>query len=151
MYVEGVKEFMTESNKIEREEGLNPNDVKVALQALDGIETLDRILCFHGQLTEHLNVEWSGVLRKWDVQVGTYIAPKHNDVPARMDRFIELLPLMDSWTAHNSFEIIHPFADFNGRMGRLIWLSKAINEGYRFGIPFLQMYYYQTLMKEQDK
>jgi len=34
---------------------------------------------------------------------------------------------MNSWEAHNKFEAIHPFQDLNGKVGRLIWLSKAIN------------------------
>jgi Fic family protein len=66
-------------------------------------------------------------------------------VPDLMDNFIKVLPILDSWETHNKFEKIHCFTDLNGRVGRLIWLRKAIDEGYNFEIPFLQMYYYQTL------
>ena len=35
----------------------------------------------------------------------------------------------------------------NPKTGRLIWLHKAIEEGYEFKNTFLQEYYYQTLNK----
>jgi Fic family protein len=52
---------------------------------------------------------------------------------------------MDSYEAHVRFEKIHPFQDGNGRIGRAIWLKKALNEGYDYRISFLHKFYYQTL------
>lgn len=136
---------MTESNEIEGEYQLNPNDEEVFETACMGIVDDADILHMHDRITEHLGVEWGGRYRLVDVRVGRSIPPPHHEVPAIMHEFFDMLPGMDSWTAHNTFEHIHPFRDFNGRIGRLIWASKAQEEGFTFKIPFLQKYYYQTL------
>ena len=144
--IEGLKQFMLESNQIERELRLNPNDFNVAKRVYEkGINSLNDILKIHKDLTKHLKVDWSGKWRNCNVYVGNYIAPQWYVVPELMAQYWKQFPDMDAWTAHNEFEKIHPFQDFNGRMGRLIWLSKAINEGYVFSILFLHAYYYQTL------
>ena len=145
-----LSQFMLQSNEIEGEPGLNPNDVDVARAACLGFQTLDDILRAHKLLTEHLKVDWSGKWRKINVRVGRFVAPDWSDIPNLMKDFEPYLKveLFDSWKSHNEFEKIHPFQDFNGRIGRLIWLSKAIKEGYNFSIPFLQKYYYQTLKNQ---
>lgn len=137
--------FMLESNKIEGEDRLNPGDIAAYEMAVSGIYGLQDILNIHGILGDYLNKDWVGKLRKCNVQVGLYVAPNWQDVPHLMEDFILGLPKLNSWQAHNEFQKIHPFQDLNGRVGRLIWLSKAIDEGYLGRITFLQMYYYQTL------
>lgn len=64
-----------------------------------------------------------------------------------MRAFWRTLPKLDAWEAHNRFQKIHPFEDLNGRTGRLIWLHKAIDEGYTGRIGFLHAYYYATLSR----
>ena len=141
-----IENFMLESNKIEGEYELNPNDMTVAEEACYGIKDLDHLKDMHGRLTKHLNVGWSGRWRIVNVSVGSYSPPIWKAVPELMLQFFSNYHSMDSWIAHNEFQKIHPFQDFNGRAGRLIWLSKAVKEGrYRFRLPFLQTYYYQTL------
>jgi len=137
--------FMLESNRIEGEDRLNPGDIKAVKLALEGINTIDDILRIHQVLGEYLQKAWVGKFRACNVRVGRYRPPHYKKVSELMDRFITDLVVMDSWEAHNEFERVHPFQDLNGRTGRLIWLSKAVNEGYDFSIPFLQAYYYQTL------
>lgn len=137
---------MLKSNRIEGEDRLNPRDEEAVEFALDtGLVHLNQILTVHEMLGEYLKVDWNGEWREWDVIVGKHQPPIYQKVPKLMNIFAKHLPKIDSWTAHNEFEKIHPFADLNGRTGRLIWLTKAVKEGYRFEIPFLQMYYYQTL------
>ena len=113
--------------------------------ALVGIETLSDILTLHSFVGMYLEKRWVGGWRDCDLTVGKYEPPSWKFVPGLMQKYIEDFPELKSWEAHNRFEKIHPFQDLNGRVGRLIWLSKAVDEGYDFQIPFLQMYYYQTL------
>ena len=142
------EQFMVESNSIEGEVGLNPGDVKAIMKVVKApLETEKQLLEIHGILTKHLNVGWSGRYRDCDVRVGASVPPGYHLVPAKMKEFFERLPRLTSFEAHNVYEHIHPFQDFNGRTGRLIWLSKALRETppYRWDMPFLQAYYYQTL------
>jgi Fic family protein len=144
---EEYKQFMLESNRIEGEDRINPGDMKAIKYAIDGVRNLQDILNLHAMLGSYLKQPWVGKLRIIDVQVGPYIMPHHTQVFNLMEKYCKNLISMGSWEAHNRFEKIHPFVDLNGRVGRLIWLSKAIGEGYDLDIPFLQMYYYQTLSK----
>ena len=136
---------MLESNTIEGEYRLNPGDEAAFGFSCLGLDTEENILNIHEILTRHLKVKWSGKYRTCNVCVGNYVAPQWKDVPKLMKGYTYKLLNYNSWEAHNEFQKIHPFQDFNGRVGRLIWLSKAIHEGYFVEIPFLQKYYYQTL------
>lgn len=141
-----LEKFMLESNSIEGECDLNPNDIKVAKEVTEkGIKSLKHLQKLHGMLTEHLQANWSGRWRTVNVRVGLYKPPPSQEVPELMLQYWRNFSHMNAWQAHNEFEHIHPFVDFNGRMGRLIWLSKAVREGYNFRLSFLQKYYYQTL------
>ena len=146
---EEYKKFMLESNKIEGEDRLNPNDVLAVETMLKGGLNKGTILTIHKLLGDYLNKDWVGRWRTCEVRVGSYFPPVAKDVPALMKKYFKEVPMMDAWTAHNEFEKIHPFQDLNGRTGRIIWLKKAIDEDFDFSIPFLQMYYYQTLNHQQ--
>jgi len=139
------EEFMLQSNKIEGECRINPDDIDAIICALEGIHTLNDIMRLHLILGSYLKADWVGHFRACEVTIGGYRPPSHKYVPSLMQNFVADLPTMNSWEAHNEFERIHPFQDLNGRVGRLVWLNKAVNEGYSFKIPFLQAYYYQTL------
>ena len=141
--------FMTDSNAIEGEAGLNPGDLEAAKAFVCGPLTKDRLLECHGKLARHLGVDWAGRFRDCNVRVGQYIAPPHEAVPGLMAKFWRALPQMDAWQAHNRFQKIHPFEDLNGRTGRLIWLHRAIDGGYTGQISFLHQFYYQTLAHER--
>lgn len=62
-----------------------------------------------------------------------HMAPPANQVPRLMDDLLEWLgvsqehPLIQSSVFHYEFEFIHPFADGNGRMGRL-WQTLILSQ-----------------------
>jgi len=150
-FVKNAEEFMIQSNAIEGEKGLNPGDFEAIEYACHlRINGEDDLKNLHNILGKYLNKGWVGEYRKIDVTVGKYSPPHHMDVPDLMTKYFSEFDRMDSWEAHNKFEEIHPFQDLNGRMGRLIWLSKALDEGYTFKLSFLHAYYYQTLNKWRD-
>jgi len=144
------KQFMLESNCIEGEDRINPGDINAIEIILAGdLCKIQDILIIHRILGKYLNENWVGRFRRCNVVVGNYKPPQFNLVPYLMRKYFMDFNKMDSWEAHNKFEAIHPFQDLNGRVGRLIWLKKAIDEGYKFQMPFLQMYYYQTLNRQR--
>lgn len=153
---------MRESNLIEGEKDLssdplfhnigrlNPNDIVAAECALLGVQTLKDILNLHAIVGRHLKQKWVGKWRKVKVKVGNHIPPGPIAVPYLMGEFMKRFDKMNAWEAHNRFQDIHPFQDLNGRVGRLIWLSKAYQEeGYSFQRTFLHEYYYQTLSNQR--
>ncbi len=61
-----------------------------------------------------------------------HMAPPASRVPALMDELLNWVkaqsvhPLIASWVLHYEFKFVHPFADGNGRMGRL-WQTKILS------------------------
>ena len=82
-----------------------------------------------------------GQLREDDVQVGRHIAPSPNELPGWIARFDESAPerygraerLIVIAAAHHRLLWIHPFADGNGRVARL--LSHALLRRVGVGSP----------------
>ena len=86
-----------------------------------------------------------GEYRTVPVYIGGKPAMNPRKLPQAMKDLCKEWNNLDAWEVHCKFEKIHPFEDLNGRVGRLLWLIKAIEEGYDFSIPFLHKFYYQTL------
>ncbi len=174
MTEELFKKFMRESNAIEDEVEdefdkkscsvnkklfrlpgqLNPGDMEAIKYSLKiGVEDSkagrvlpeEDVLCLHRILGDYLKKDWVGKWRKVSVYVGGYTPPEPIKIAQLMKWYVDNFYRFDSWTAYNEFEKIHPFQDLNGRVGRLLWLSKAVDEGYRFQLSFEQTYHYQTL------
>ncbi|MDH5723490.1 MAG: Fic family protein [Alphaproteobacteria bacterium] len=68
-----------------------------------------------------------GELRTHDVKIGDHIAPSPGALPRFIERFEDVFThlgkseaILASASAHHRFAWIHPFADGNGRVGRLM-------------------------------
>ncbi|MCX7337957.1 MAG: Fic family protein [Alphaproteobacteria bacterium] len=89
-----------------------------------------------------------GHFRKQSVRVGDLIPPPAQEIPNLMsglERYINessnLPPLIKAGLAHVHFEMIHPFLDGNGRIGRLLIVLMLINGGL-LKLPILYPSYY---------
>ncbi len=137
-----IKTFISESNLIEREDATLDEGSKIALQYLleQDILTPDVIQKAHGYLMKDKSLEakYKGKFRDCTVWIGKekrdnqaiiheqvtgwcssdkkeYYA--HNNKVIAMSNFLDL---------HFLFEKIHPFADGNGRLGRLLFLLRIL-------------------------
>lgn len=112
----------------------NPEDIAITPDWIRGI---------HSRLAGELFPEWGGRFRVTDVQVGTHLPPPANAVAVEISNFCldlterlrhlsnaesiaELLAWVD-WR----FQWIHPFKDFNGRVGRILLVALT----YKLGLP----------------
>lgn len=89
-----------------------------------------------------------GNYRKQDVRVGDLIpapAPQVSNLMSQLEEYINidnsLPPLIKAGLAHVQFEIIHPFMDGNGRIGRLLIVLMLI-ESNLLSEPILYPSYY---------
>ena len=88
--------------------------------------THQSLLSLHQHLLREQHHAQPGQYRTVDVTVGEHRPPSHPQVPGLMEQFFqglqtdELHPVAKAAWAHMAFEIIHPFADGNGRTGRAI-------------------------------
>jgi Fic family protein len=79
-----------------------------------------------------------GEYRKIEVRVGHYFPPKAKEVSRLMKDLIEWWnnrskkwsPVISSAILHYRFEVIHPFADGNGRVGRSLALWELYRRGF---------------------
>ena len=97
----------------------------------------------HGRIAGELFPDWAGRFRTTDVQVGTHLPPPGFEVPVRVNDFcldlgerlrhlggaVSIAELL-AWTDWR-FQWIHPFKDFNGRVGRILLVALC----YKLGLP----------------
>lgn len=80
----------------------------------------------------------AGQYRKIRVKVGDYIAPPVDRVEPMMSDLLkwwneeapQVTPVLSSAIVHHQFESIHPFADGNGRTGRMLSLWELYRRGF---------------------
>ena len=80
----------------------------------------------------------AGQYRTIRVRVGGYVAPPPEQVHPMMSDLLEwwnkdaakLSPILSSAIVHHRFETIHPFADGNGRAGRMLSLWELYRRGF---------------------
>ena len=106
-------------------------------------------LCLrHKRLAGHLFPDWAGRFRDVNVQVGAHTPPPYYEVPIHMRQFCDdlsarLLHLNQesvencaellAW-ADWRFQWIHPFKDFNGRIGRVLLAALL----YKLALPHVE-------------
>jgi hypothetical protein len=85
--------------------------------------------------------------RGLDVRVGSHVPISGGpEVRRRLEALMGVLAT-DPFDWHQDYETLHPFTDGNGRSGRAMWAWQMRGRGYRFGLGFLHMWYYQSLSK----
>ncbi len=123
----------------------NPNEIREVKNAYDAYEmmlslnpySVKDLLKAHRMMMEGLIPEngkfRSGGVGVFDGNVVVHMAPPARLVPGEIDelfawyRSSEIHPLIRSAIFHYDFEFIHPFADGNGRMGRM-WHSLLLGK-----------------------
>jgi fido (protein-threonine AMPylation protein) len=105
--------------------------------------TPDWIRNVHRQLAGGLFPDWAGGFRNTDVHVGTHFPPAAHTVAVRVNDFCldlaeRLCHMSDAESVAGllawvdwRFQWIHPFKDFNGRVGRILLVVLA----YKLGLP----------------
>ena len=123
----------------------NPNEIKEVQNAYEAYELMLRLnpasvddllkahkLMMNGLVSENGRFR-SGGVGVFDGEVLIHMAPPAEFVPEHIQNLFawyqksELHPLIKSALFHYEFEFIHPFADGNGRMGRM-WHSLLLGK-----------------------
>ncbi len=113
---------------------LEPGGIVVTPEWLRGI---------HKRIAGELFPDWAGRWRITEVQVGTHLPPLPRDMPVHVRNFcldleerlryvsgVQSVADLLAWVDWR-FQWIHPFKDFNGRVGRILLVALA----YRLGLP----------------
>lgn len=83
---------------------------------------------------QNLTGSWRGELREMDLTVGGRTCPPWQEVPELMEdwlRAMENWEMCDPREMHVQYEVMHPWADGNGRTGRLLMWWHEVQLGRR--------------------
>jgi Fic family protein len=129
---------------------ITPRSKKEVLNYFDGLKFVEKhatkktithedVYRLHGILAEGVMDQGEpGVYRTIRVRVGRHIPPPPEEVRGLMDGLIgwwndeagRWSPVVSSAVVHYRFEDIHPFADGNGRVGRMLALWELFRRGF---------------------
>ncbi len=142
----------------------HPREIQEVLNAFAAYEAMvawqatsqEDLLAAHGLLMSAL-IDGAGIFRAADVGIFrgeqlVHMAPPANRIPHLMDDLLSWLertnehPLVASCVFHYELEFIHPFADGNGRMGRL-WQTLIL----RNWKPLLAYLPVETVIRERQE
>ena len=84
-----------------------------------------------------------------NIRVGSHVPPKSGEhIAAQLKALVTEINAkkIDWWSAHIEFEMLHPFSDGNGRLGRAIAHNMIRTTApSRLDLGFLHAFYLQTL------
>ncbi len=168
--IEGSKITLPESkliieNKIAPNKSLNDiketeNHAKTFLKILNTKEKIEvsTLLRWHNEIFNETKNDIAGRFRDYLVRVGNYVAPDWQDVNNLMKELIvfihnsKLNSVELAAIVHYRFEMIHPFGDGNGRIGRL--LINYILWNNKFPMLIIEnkkkIQYYKALQKDEE-
>lgn len=119
------------------------------------------LLRWHKNIFNHSKPEIAGKYRAYNVRVGSHIAPDHREVKKLMNQLVRFIneeidninPVELAAIAHYRFEKIHPFADGNGRIGRLLMNHVLWFSGYPILIIEYKKRnaYYRALENDEER
>ncbi|MDR2781903.1 MAG: Fic family protein [Holosporaceae bacterium] len=100
--------------------------------------SVELILSLHNVLLTNIDDSWAGRFRSGDerVRIGSHIGANPDFTNSLMYELVEKYQTSDEYFLdaiahfHTEFEIIHPFNDGNGRMGRVLINQQLMKIGY---------------------
>jgi Fic family protein len=126
-----IKKYIKASNEIEGIYSEKEDLQSLAAWAyLDGLETLShndimkvqKMITINQSLQPNQRGYYRGLAgNTTNVTIGGRYAPDQSLVPELMNNWLLDVPRMTPLTSHIRFEVIHPFADGNGRTGRMLY------------------------------